>query len=246
MKALAKLLYWKLAVPDAIHVLPVPRVHVASGPFRGMQYLRTSHESVLSAKILGTYEKELHPWIEAAMQMPFERIVNIGAGEGYYAVGFARDAKTDQHIIAFERDEYGRQLMHELAMRNGVSNLTIRGECTIGDLDAVLTGSRKTLVICDVEGFEMELMDPARVNGLTKACILMELHDYLRAGVSRVIHERFAASHHIQQITSASRQWSDFPAQQSLAARLPHSVALRAMDEGRDTEMSWLSMQPFL
>ena len=80
VKQLGKLLYGKLAVPHAITVLPIPRVHVATGPFRGMQYLRTTHGSVLSAKILGTYEKELHPWIDAAMQRAFERIVQTHLG----------------------------------------------------------------------------------------------------------------------------------------------------------------------
>jgi len=45
----------------------------------------------LTAKLLGTYEKELQDAIRALEKKRFGRIINVGAAEGYYAVGLARN-----------------------------------------------------------------------------------------------------------------------------------------------------------
>ena len=64
--------------------------HVLSGPFHGMRYVDHSVGSSLFPKLIGTYEKELRYWLEAQFtESNLTTIVNIGAGEGYYAVGAA-------------------------------------------------------------------------------------------------------------------------------------------------------------
>src|SRR5215218_7302739 len=67
-------------------------VVVRSGPFAGTAYSRDllvdSGDAV--AKLVGTYEMELHPVVEAWISEPPRRLVNVGAAEGFYAVGFAR------------------------------------------------------------------------------------------------------------------------------------------------------------
>jgi len=239
VKWLAKLLYWKLAVPNFVSILP-PAVHVASGPFRGMRYVRTAHGSAHSAKVLGTYERELRDCVTLAMTMPFKCLVNIGAGEGYYAIGLGRALHSQ--IVAFEAEAHGRGLIAQLADWNGVS-VSIRGLCGIDELNDALASTGPAFVVCDVEGYEAELLDPQRVDALASAWVLVELHETLRPGVSALIVERFKRTHQILEIASEPRRWKDFPGRRSWAALLPKSLAFRAMEESR-AEQSWFWMQP--
>jgi hypothetical protein len=110
-------------------------------------------------------------------------------------------------------------------------------------LEEALTGCRQKLIICDVEGFEAELLDPERVPSLLKCSILEELHDSPGAPVSDIIRQRFRHSHRIQEVLSARRTWEDFPAKNLFARLLPRYLALRAMNEARDFQR-WFWMRP--
>src|SRR4051794_35375378 len=87
---------------------------ILSGPFAGMRYLTDSVGSVLEAKLLGTYEKELHGIVSSLARKCFDLVIDIGAAEGYYAVGLARSMPSAR-IIAFEMTEEGQALIRQLA-----------------------------------------------------------------------------------------------------------------------------------
>ena len=96
-----------LAVLDALRALRYPALRekkrnrrrvferlgrpttVLNGPFRGMKYLSRAYCSAVLPKLLGTYECELIPAIDRLARSDADRIVDIGAAEGYYAVGLA-------------------------------------------------------------------------------------------------------------------------------------------------------------
>src|SRR5262249_28724052 len=63
---------------------------IAAGPFRGM---RLDYDAMpvpaYSPKLIGTYEQELHPAIERAIDRSPSHILNVGCAEGFYAVGMA-------------------------------------------------------------------------------------------------------------------------------------------------------------
>jgi hypothetical protein len=243
MKTFAKLLYWKLCFPNFVEILPA-RLRVVSGPFRGMPYSIVACASAHSAKLLGTYEKELHGIISEIQQERFEKIVDIGAAEGYYAIGLARAGLGQaSKVIAFETQDLGRRLLEELAASNGAVNLEIRGACQATDLAAAVAGDGKKLIICDVEGFETELLDLDRVPGLRRSSILVELHDSPGAPISEIIRQRFHGSHSITEVVSAERTWQDFPVKNLFARLLPRSLALQAMNESREVQ-KWFWMRP--
>jgi hypothetical protein len=58
---------------------------VLGGPFKGMRYPddATERHHVIP-NLLGTYEMELHPWVTKAQA--FDRIIDIGAADGYSMV----------------------------------------------------------------------------------------------------------------------------------------------------------------
>ena len=63
---------------------------VQSGPFCGMSLSEPTQREHLGPFLLGTYEAELHPWIEQALRQQYRAVLDIGAKFGYYAVGLAR------------------------------------------------------------------------------------------------------------------------------------------------------------
>ena len=216
---------------------------VRSGPFQGMKYASKSAGSVLIPKLLGIYERELHPVLEYAISHHFQVIVDIGAAEGYYCVGLARRIPQTR-VFAYEMDEAGRRLMKEMASLNHVSGqLEIRGLCTMEEMNSVLDASLPTLLICDAEGAEAFLLDPLRVPALVSMHILVELHDCVVGGVSDVMHSRFQATHEIERIWQEDRSSSDFPYRSFYTRCFPSYMEI-AVSEGRPCRMSWYWMRP--
>ena len=88
---------------------------ILSVPFKNLNY-KTDTESVGSAywpKLIGTYEKELNIIIEGVLAKNpqlIDGVVNIGAAEGYYAVGLAQRLKN-VYVTAFESQLQGQKLI---------------------------------------------------------------------------------------------------------------------------------------
>lgn len=240
MKDILKLCYWRLALPNSVTLLP-PSVRVASGPFAGMRYIMRAHGSGLGAKIAGTYEKELHSILSASLRGAFSHVIDIGAAEGYYAVGFARAGFA---VTAFESTLDARILLTELAARNNV-HVDVRGICDVDQLRNAISPSENTLVICDIEGAELDVLKPDLVPALANAWLLVEAHDILQDGITEALRDRFEPSHSVSVIDTTPRQISDFPRQHhSLFKLLPEVLAIRSMAESRPGPMSWLWLEP--
>lgn len=217
---------------------------VQSGPFRGMRHIGQSVLSATAPKLLGIYERELHGCLEEALTFPFQTVVDIGAAEGYYAVGLAL-RRHETRIIAFEVDQSARELLTRMVQLNGVEGrVAIKELCTSRDLAATLKTSGLTLVICDAEGGEALLLDPIRVPELEACYILVELHDYLVAGVSEEIRNRFTATHSIVHIRQEERDRSEFPYRTLYTKIIPSCLDL-VVSEFRPAKMAWYWMRPY-
>lgn len=217
---------------------------VQSGPFRGMQYISKSHvHSAFSPKLLGTYERELSRALEEAIKIRYSLVVDIGAGEGYYAVGLALRLLNTK-IIAYEMEASARELLVELARLNQVQEqITIRGFCTRQSLESSLNVDGQTLLICDAEGAEAILLDPIRIPALKNTFILVELHEGIIGGLSEEIKERFASTHIIQSIPQEPRARSEFP-YKTLSTTLLPSFVDYAVDERRAFSQMWYWIKP--
>jgi hypothetical protein len=219
---------------------------VSQGPFRGMRYVALAYCSEILPKLLGTYESELVPAMETICRSRCDRIVDIGAAEGYYAVGMAL-RNPQARVVAFEINASARYYLRRLAQCNGVGErVVIRGECAIDSLGESLTGARRPAVICDCEGAEDRLLRPDRIEPLRHALIVVETHDGLETddgvleGISRRLQERFAATHDIEVIASRTRDRAQLP---SDCTTLTDAEAAEAMDEGRPWAQ-WLVLEP--
>lgn len=217
---------------------------VRSGPFAGMLYVDDSQGSCYIPKLLGTYERELHEAVGVIIASKPRCIIDLGAAEGYYAVGLARRL-PEAHVLAFEMEERGRKALTEMAALNGVSSrVEVRGKCEPADLALSLESSGDAVVICDVEGYEKELLNPASTPALAACIILVELHDFIVEGLYELLVERFAATHRITRIWQADRNVREFPWSTFGTRIMPREYLQWAVNEWRPVRMSWLLLVP--
>ena len=132
---------------------------IPAGPFQGMSYSVEASEGGRVPRLLGAYEASLHPVIETVITRAYPQILDIGCAEGYYAVGLARRMpKTTVH--ARDTDPRARALCQTLAKANAVEDrVQVGPEATHADF--AVCGDARTFVLCDIEGAEGPLLDPA-------------------------------------------------------------------------------------
>lgn len=180
-----------------------PRLHrifkdakVIGGPFQGMEYGKTSSFcSAYYPKILGTYEMELIPVINEYLEKGYCHIVDIGAADGFYAVGFALKSPKSK-IIAYEQSPRARKQLGILARTNGVQDsIEIRERCERRDMMSLPATSG--LLIVDCEGYEEVLLDDPVIKELKDWDFLIETHDGFSRGVTRKLIERFKPTHNV-------------------------------------------------
>lgn len=171
---------------------------VLSGPFKGMDYGVRASEGSRAARLIGAYEASLAPVIEQIVTRAYDLVVDVGSAEGYYAVGLAR-RMPGARVMARDANPKAQQLCAALAALNGVqARVEIGGLMDHADFDICKT--TRSVVICDIEGAEADLLDPRRAPGLLAADILVETHDCITPALSRLIAGRFAATHDVQTI----------------------------------------------
>ncbi len=209
---------------------------VRIGPFADMTMMQTRTEGCLAPKLLGCYEQELHEVLRSLPEQEYQSVVNIGCAEGYYAVGLAR-LLPEATIWAYDIDPSARKTCAALAEENRVPDRVRIGErFSHGDFEQF--GDQKTLVVCDVEGGEVELMDPNAAPALCGMDILIELHDCFDPTISGRVLERFESSHDIQIVQPGARNLGEFPELDSLE----HLDQLLALWEWRTGPTPWAYM----
>ena len=214
---------------------------VQAGPFAGMEYLTHACGSVLAAKLLGTYESELHATIELLCQRSFPRVWVVGSGEGYYAVGLLRRMPEAQ-VWAFDTAADARVAILDLAMLNDVADrIAIGSHCRVEIIKR--TAPEPGLIVCDIEGAEKEWLGDADPNGLRHCHLLVEVHDEPghRETLDR-LRQNFSETHAVHVIDAQPRDLSEIHWPKILAA--PELRKL-AVDEGRWRGTRWLLATPW-
>lgn len=212
---------------------------VIDGPLKGLDFVSQSAEGCHIAKLLGCYEQPLLPYIEQAIQHAYPRILNIGCAEGYYAVGMARRMPATQ-VFACDLNPKAQQVCSELARKNGVADrITVGGLFMPGDF--MRYAGEQTLVLCDIEGGERELLDPAVAPVLAGMDLIVESHECLVSGITELLIERFKPTHHIVLVEdNGQRQLANAP---TWFKNLPHLDQLLAVWEWRSGPTPWLVLK---
>ena len=217
---------------------------VQAGPFAGMRFPRfaVGRGEMLVPQLLGAYEQELYPALEEIAAGGFRQIVDIGASDGYYAVGLAMTC-PDAQIVAYEMNAFPLRVCEALAAENGVrERMDLRGECTVSELRD-LPVAHPAFVLCDCEGAEAVLMDPVQVPWLRDATLIVELHEFAAPGVRELIPERFKESHRVEVIDSRRRFAGDYPALQAVPG-VNYVDRELGLSEFRPVPIAWAWLRP--
>jgi hypothetical protein len=211
---------------------------VMQGLFAGMTYLSAATEGALVPRLLGTYESELHSHIREIAADGLDCVVNVGCAEGYYAVGLAR-LMEGVEVHAFDTDPDAQKACADLAAKNGVEGrVRVGGEFWAEDFERF--AGRRTLVMMDVEGAELDLLDPRRAPALLGMSVIVETHDLYRQAARGQLMVRFAPSHEIR-VVEQQPKTLELP---SWLRELPHLDQLLAVWEWRIRPTPWLVMTP--
>lgn len=217
------------------------RDRVLSGPFAGM------HLTGLPAapELLGTYERELFDVVRELAARPFRILINIGARYGYYAVGMARLMPTVM-VRAYEGIDEARAQLVSAVESNGVQGrVAVEGYCEVSDLAAALETDGGVLLVCDIDGGEVPLLDPQLVGALTRATILVECHGPAESPTEAVMVHRFLPTHDVRRFAVEERVLSHLPAgiAEPWRSRMPRTLEA-LMQEHRTLPQSWLLLTP--
>lgn len=212
---------------------------VCQGPLAGLAFIKQSTEGCHVAKLIGCYEQPLQPYIREAIEANYESIINIGCAEGYYAVGMAR--KLDEtKTYAYDINGNAQQACMQLADENGVTDRVQVGAVFNHHDFQKFSGSR-TLVFCDIEGAESELLDPSLAPELKSMDIIVEAHEVERPGIVQLLSSRFEDSHSISLVEDNGQRYLDpMPA---WFMNFSHLDQLLAVWEWRSGPTPWLVMK---
>lgn len=208
-RALVRLARWRQKL-----LVNTYRVHhghaIFSGPFAGMTYSQATEGATLP-RLIGCYEAELQPHLLQLATSGYKNVIDIGCAEGYYAVGLAR-LLPDVQVFAYDIDVAAQKACLDLAHKNNVqARVHIGGHFDANELQRHV--SEKTLVFCDIEGAEEQLLNPEQYPAFKEADLIVEVHECFRRGLVDQLHERFHASHEIEwiwQSPNATRKLPDW------------------------------------
>ncbi len=213
---------------------------VRHGPFQGMQYVAglENPPDDLVAKLTGEYEVELRDTVAEWVRAGFPHVVDVGAAEGYYAVGFAH-AMPGTTVHAYDIEPLARERCAALAARNGVQDRVVIGEsCT----PATLAGlpAEGVALLSDCEGYERTLLDPDAASRLRGWTILVELHEFLDPDIRGTIVKRFAATHDVELVEEGDHDGTGVPELEFVDP----ATRRRLLSERRPARMTWAVLRP--
>lgn len=216
---------------------------VLSGPFQGMKYIEVSNCSSLLPKITGTYEEPLISHVKSVLSSNYNYIYDVGCAEGYYAVGFKLRSPIS-NVIAYDNNPEALKNCLDLARLNSLSNNNISFKSNFDSNffaresnNQSSSGETKHLIFMDVEGAEIELLDPVRNPDVLLCDVIVELHDCFVEGATQKVLSYFQNTHKIQIIIDYS--WRKKPS--TIDSNLLDAELLEfAMNEFRPKGMSWL------
>lgn len=211
---------------------------ILSGPFTGQSYLDEIIWGSITPRWVGSYEHELWGVLEEIIQTPYKTVIDVGCAEGYYATGLASKL-PEANIFAYDLDPFSRDQCTRLRELNKcTSNLEILPWCDHAEVKKRTSG--KTLLVIDIEGGEMDFLDPAAEGTLKSLDILVEIHrtgdDVLTN--TKTLQGRFEKSHEITLIHSEK---DHEPANYNLPEGFDSDPKL--FHEGRAYEQTWLWMK---
>jgi len=219
---------------------------IINGPFKGMKYISESVGSCHMPKILGIYENEIYPTLLNFLSNS-DLFVEIGAAEGYYAVGSAIKY-PNLNVIAFEMDKTGRQYISNLKKRNNVDNVEIRKKFSDVDFFSIQKSAYNRITyLIDIEGEEINIFSKYH-NHFNNSYFIIEIHDRVSNEIESYLKRFYSNTHNTYIIPIKDKSISD------LSIKIPTLLKLfknkliykHLLSEWREYEQSFLVCEPII
>ena len=219
---------------------------VLDGPFAGMLF--SSAETRGSAhfpRLLGCYESELHETVRTFSHREYSAIVDIGFAEGYYLVGLGLINKKAL-LIGFDTDPVAHRQCRALAEKNGIgaARLILHGEFSHQLAASCLPA--QSLVICDCEGFEINIFNDKFQALWQQSDLIIECHDFLREGISSELIGRLESTHTVKIVRTNSDDVRISFTQRPELSVLALEDRAELVSEGRPAAQIWIIAEPKL
>jgi precorrin-6B methylase 2 len=233
---------WARQAALAAYLFDLYQGVIAAGPFQGLRLLPDISWGVgdNGAKLVGLYEAELHPALDALRGRPPPAVINIGCAEGYYAVGLAR-LFPQATVYAFDTDLNAQLICRKTASLNDVGDrVTVLGTCTPEMLITLLQDHPTALLVIDCEGGETALLAGGVLTATAQAPLIVECHDFLDPGITSTLVERLGASHEVAVVSEGARDPNLLEPLRKMSSLDRWLVVL----ENRPATMNWIVAQP--
>ena len=222
---------------------------VRYGPFVGVQLPKKLNwaKNDMSSILIGFYEKQVIDWI-ASREIHFSTLIDIGSADGLYLAGILKAGLADT-AVGFESSKKGRISSRSILAMNSVPDrAVVMGTANSESLCAVLDSRTSnnhefSLLLCDIEGGEIDLFDSETALRLQKYFIVIELHEWCYPNDKLIeLMELFKTTHEVKFLRPSGRN----PDSISELRKLTDDQRWIICSEGRRESMRWLVGVPNL
>lgn len=210
---------------------------VKHGPFTGMKILPNYcwGDGDTGGKLLGVYESELFPYIDQIIKINPDLVINYGCAEGYYGIGLGLKLPQSQ-IVMIDIEQRAIEISRQNAEANNLKNVLYYTKCDLNDL---LTTADRPCVLMDCEGAEEYLLDLDKTPALADTIILVEMHEFMRQGMTDSLVYKFNETHELEGIIQGSKDLHVSPIDV-----LGDTDKWIIANENRPNTMNWVFMVP--
>ena len=146
---------------------------IQDGVFKGVKLSPATHDSVLTPKILGTYEIEIAKYVKHFAEQS-RVFIDIGCADGYYTSGIAANTNIEK-VVGIDISSEALEIATKSAKQNQIIKKCIFKNKLKNALPHLESGC---FVMIDVDGSEREVLDELsayiQASQLRKINILME------------------------------------------------------------------------
>ena len=172
---------------------------ILNGPFKGMILADLRRGSEYGPKYLGTYESELYPYLDEykCLDKPI-MIIDIGADDGYYSIGFTKILKKGV-IYSYELNPEScvhlqKNIEINQSLNNSIQiNVLNKKIENFFDINEALEIHKDNLILIksDIEGGEYELFQENFIELLSSYSLTILIETHLSLELEKVLIEKF-------------------------------------------------------
>ena len=215
------------------------------GPFKNMLLMKNARWAKfdLIPQLLGTYEENIVNYIINKREINKELFVEIGAGDGYFVVGFSF-SEIFKNVYAFEISDEGRKIIKNNAIRNNcIDKIEIFKEANYTSLLEIERKFSGGIILIDIEGAEYDLLNEKILSLLRKFHLIIEMHPFLITNPKEK-HNKLMSRVKKYFLVDKSKRENYNPSKFNELSKFTEDEQLLALSEGRSEKTEWLLLSP--